>query len=128
MFSAAFINKINFGFTYLFICLFPCNEIVMKIDVWIFLQRMDMILIYVICGNIENLPNRESFSSPKFQLDKKKTWNHATWLHDEWEISYLEIRLIRWKSVKWKTRRSSTQSCVLIKSTIRVTMIFVMIY
>ena len=70
MFSAAFINKINFRLTYLFIFLFPCNEIVMKIGVCIFLQQMDMILIYGVYGKVKNLPNRESFSSPKFQLDR----------------------------------------------------------
>ena len=68
--SAAFINKINFRFTYLFVCLFHCNEIVMKIHVCIFLQQMDMILIYGVYGKVENLPYRESFSSPKFQLDR----------------------------------------------------------
>ena len=68
MFSAAFINKNKFCLTYLFICLFPYNEIVMKIDVRIFLQRMDMILTYV---NVNNLPNRESFSSPKVSNGQK---------------------------------------------------------
>ena len=43
----------------------------MKIDVCIFLQRMDMILIYVIYGNVKNLPNRESFSSPKVSIGQK---------------------------------------------------------
>ena len=32
---------------------------------------MDLILNYVICGNVENLPNRESFSSPKVSIGQK---------------------------------------------------------
>ena len=71
---------------------------------------MEMSRIYQI-GRVSHRPS----------FNWTETWNHATWLHDEWEISYLEIRLIHWQSVKWRTRRSSTQSCVLIKSTIRVT-------
>ena len=43
----------------------------MKIDVRIFLQRMDMILIYGVYGKVENLPNRESFSSPKVSIGQK---------------------------------------------------------
>ena len=38
----------------------------MEIDV-----RMDMILSYVIYGNVKNLPNRESFSSPKVSIGQK---------------------------------------------------------
>ena len=31
---------------------------------------MDLILSYVVCGNVENLPNKERFLSPEFQLDR----------------------------------------------------------
>ena len=59
----------NFDFI-LFI--YPCNGMYAKIDVSMFLllATMDLILNYVICGHIKSLPNRESFSSPKFQLDR----------------------------------------------------------
>ena len=43
----------------------------MKIGVCIFLQQMDMILIYGVYGKVENLPNRESFSSPKVSIGQK---------------------------------------------------------
>ena len=71
MFSAAFINKINFRLTYLFICVFPCNEIIMKIGVCIFLQQMDMILIYGVYGKVENLPNRESLLIAQVSIGQK---------------------------------------------------------
>ena len=79
--------------------------------IWfLFMVFMEKSRIY----QIGRVSHRPSFSWTEI-------WNHATWLHDVWEISYLEIRLICWQSVKWRTRRSSTQSCVLIKSTIILT-------
>ena len=37
---------------------------------FLLLATMDLILNYDFCGNVKSLPNRESFSSPKFQLDR----------------------------------------------------------
>ena len=81
MFSAAFVNKINFGLTYLFICLFPCNEIVMKIGVCIFLQQIDMILFMVFMEKSRIYQIGRFSHRPSFNLTE--IWNHATWLHDE---------------------------------------------
>ena len=51
---------------------------------------MDLILNYVICGNVKSLPNRESFSSPKFQLDRNlESCNEYCMMNENfhiWEI------------------------------------------
>ena len=51
-----------------------------KIDVCMFLLlailKIDVILSYVICGSVKNLPNKEDSHHPSFNWTE--TWNHAS--------------------------------------------------
>ena len=76
MFSAAFMNKIKF-LVWIILYILAMKSL-WKIDV--LLSIMDLILNYVICGNVENLPNEERFSSPKLQLDRNlESCNLIAW-------------------------------------------------
>ena len=121
-----FLNKINFVWRiYLFIYFLAMKSLWKSMfeyfyNEWIWflvMLFMEMSRIYQI-GRVSH--------RPKFQSDRNlESCNLVAW----WmRNSYLEIRPIRWQSVKWRTRRSSTQSSVLIKFTIRITKIFVMTY
>ena len=76
-FSAAFMNKIKF-WVWIILYILAMKSLQKKIDV--LLSIMDLILNYVICGNVENLPNEERFSSPKLQLDRNlESCNLIAW-------------------------------------------------